>query len=165
MKEHRWDWRPIRTFAAAVFLVLLITSCIKEATWTWTGEVAADQATADAEGELTPSDGTVDSDPGDLPREDTDSSVPKDTTETIEPTDTDIVEPTDTDAIVPDTKDVLPGSPVLVVAIPAVFSGESSGGPWTLRLGGPGAATAGQPSVGGPWTLHGSAHEGGSDDE
>ena len=58
----------------------------------------------------------------------------------------------------------LPGPAVLVIAIPAVFSGESSGGIWTLRPMVPGGTTVGQASAGGPWTLK-AVLKGGSDAE
>ena len=78
-----------------LFLVpFLLTACIQEAQWTWTGDTpgdtSPDQVTAD---------GSVDLAPADLPGADiadTDVPVPFDTTDTVEPTDTDAVSPVDT---------------------------------------------------------------------
>ena len=77
-----------------VLSLVLVTACIQEAKWTWTGEtsdgdVAGDGVTGDGKGEISPSDV-----PGGV---DTDSAIPKDTTDTVEPKDLlDTVEPVDT---------------------------------------------------------------------
>jgi len=159
MNDLRWDGPQIRTLAA-VFLALFLTSCIQEAEWTWTGDTPGQDASADG----ATLDGTVDVVPDDfhgadtdiVEPTDTDISVPFDTTETIEPTDTDVIEP--------DTADILPGPAVLVVAVPAVFSGESSGGIWTLRPVVTGGTAAGKASAGGPWILK-AVLKGGTDAE
>jgi len=151
MNDHVRDKHQIRTLAVAVLLALFLPSCIQEAEWTWTGDTSQEDAPAD---QVT-LDGTVDIAPDDLSGVDTDVPVP---------TDTEVVEPFDTETVQPDTADILPGPPVLVVAVPAVFSGESSGGIWTLRPVVPGGAAAGQSSVGGPWTLK-AVLKGGSDAE
>ena len=106
MNDHLWDGHQLRPLVVAFVLALLVTSCIQEAKWTWTGDTSQGDAPAD---QVT-QDSTVDIVPGDVPiGVDTDVSVPT------------------------DTADILPGPAVLVVAVPAVFSGESSGGIWTLR--------------------------------
>ena len=153
MNDFQWDGHQIRTLVAAVFLVLFLTSCIQEAEWTWTG---GDISQQDAPADQVTLDGAVDITPGDLHGADADVPIPVDTTDNVEPTDTDVVEP--------DTADILPGSPVLVVAVPAVFSGESSGGTWTLHPVVPSGAAVGQASAGGSWILK-AALEGGSDVE
>ena len=140
MSDYLRDGHQIRALAAAVFLALFLASCIQEAEWTWTGDTPRQDASAD---QVT-QDGTVDIVPDDLSGVDTDVQVP---------TDTEVVEPFDTETVQPDTADILPGPAVLVVAVPAVFSGESSGGIWTLRPVVPGGATAGQASAGGSWIL------------
>jgi len=150
MSDYLLDGHQIRTLAA-VFLALLVTSCIQEAEWTWTGDTSQGDASAD---QVT-QDSTVDIILGDLSGVDTDVPVP---------TDTEVVEPFDTETVQPDTADILPGPAVLVVAVPAVFSGESNGDPWTLRPMVQGGATAGQASVGEPWILE-AVLNGGSDAE
>jgi len=151
MNDYLRGGHQIRTLAA-VFLVLFATSCIQEAEWTWTGDTPQQDAHAD---QVT-QDGTVDIVSDDLSGVDTDVSVP---------TDTEVIEPFDTETVQPDTADILPGPAVLVVAVPAVFAGESSGGIWTLRPVVPGGATVAQASGGGPWTLSGVVLKGGSDAE
>ena len=167
MNDHPWDWHRIRTLAVGVLLGLFLASCIQEAEWTWTGDTSQQDTPAD---QVT-LDGTVDIAPDDLSGVDTDVPVPTDTevtepadTEVVEPSDAEVVEPFDTETVQPDTADILPGPVVLVVAIPAVFSGESSGGIWTLRPVVAGGATAAQASAGGPWTLK-AVLKGGSDAE
>ena len=68
-----------------VLSLVLVTGCIQEAKWTWTGDthssdVAGDGVTGDGKGEISPSDV-----PGGV---DTDAAIPKDTKDTIEPLDT-----------------------------------------------------------------------------
>jgi len=150
MNDYLRDGPQSRTFAA-VFLVLFVTSCIQEAEWTWTGDTPQQDAHAD---QVT-QDGTVDIAPVDLSGVDTDVPVP---------TDTEVVEPFDTETVQPDTADILPGAAVLLVAVPAVFSGESSGGIWTLRPVVTGGTAAGKASAGGPWTLK-TVLKGGTDAE
>lgn len=144
MNDHLWEGLQPRTRAATLLLVLLLTSCIQEATWIWTGDIPPEDAPADH----VTMDGTGDIAPADLPGADTDVPVQIDTTDVIETVDTD----TDTEQIDSVDIDVLPGPKVLVV-VPAVYSGESSGGKWTLRPRGPVGAPVGQPSTGGQWTL------------
>jgi len=158
MNDYLRDGHQIRTLAV-VFLALFVTSCIQEAEWTWTGDTSQQDAPAD---QVT-QDGTVDIVPDDLSGVDTDAPVPTDA-EVVEPADTEVVEPFDTETVQPDTADILPGPAVLVIAVPAVFSGESSGGIWTLRPVVTGGTAAGKASAGGPWTLK-AVFKGGSDAE
>jgi len=104
MNDHLRDGHQIQTFAVAVFLALFLSSCIQEAEWTWTGDTPQTDVSLD---QITV-DGTGDIGLSDIPI-------------------------ADTDVIESDAADILPGPVVLVVAVPAVFSGESIGGGWTLR--------------------------------
>ena len=158
MNDYLLDGHQIRTLAV-VFLALFVTSCIQEAEWTWTGDTSQGDAPADQ----VMQDSTVDTVSGDLGGVDTDAPVPTDA-EVVEPADTEVVEPFDAETVQPDTLDILPGPAVLVVAVPSVFSGESSGGIWTLRPVVTGGTAAGKASAGGPWTLK-AVLKGGSDAE
>ena len=149
MNDHRCNGHQIQRLAVVV--ALFLTSCIQEAEWTWTGDTSQQDTPAD---QVT-LDGTVDIAPDDLSGVDTDVPVP---------TDTEVVEPFDAEMVQPDTTDILPGPAALVVAVPAVFSGESSGGVWTLRPMARCGAAAGQASAGGQWTLK-AVLKGGSDAE
>ena len=87
--------KNLRLVLVGISLVL-VTACIQEAKWTWTGDtpggdVAGDGVTGDGKGEISPSDV-----PG---SEDIDVAAPKDTTDTIEPKDTDTIQK---DICVPD---------------------------------------------------------------
>jgi len=88
-----------RTRVSALLLVFLLTSCIQEARWTWSG----DSFLTDTSTDLITADGTGYVDVADLSGTDTDVSVPIDTTDTVEPTDTIQVDTVDVEDIcVPD---------------------------------------------------------------
>ena len=83
MTDHLWEGLQPRMCAAMLLLALILTSCIQEAQWTWTGDsiqadVSTDQATADGSREVSP----------------------------VDTTDTDTGEPVDTDIVQLDTVDV-----------------------------------------------------------